>query len=179
MTPLNATPRTLDSSMTPLIATDNAQMENDLLIRRSRVRNPPGSSSYATAPAMGAGESAGLAALKRAARVAVGNAIALGKLAKGPCEQAGPACSGPIQAHHDDYAQTLAVRWLCRGHHFRAHRGQSRHRCKGCTRILAASRGDYCSPECVEMEKADAAELALLFHESTTCRARSSSSHGG
>jgi hypothetical protein len=45
--------------VTPRIATDNAQMGNELLIRRSRVRNPPGSLSYATAPAQGAGESVG------------------------------------------------------------------------------------------------------------------------
>jgi hypothetical protein len=34
-------------------------MGNDLLIRRSRVRNPPGSLSYAIAPAQGAGDSVG------------------------------------------------------------------------------------------------------------------------
>jgi hypothetical protein len=59
MTPHDATRRTLDSSLTPLVATDNAEMGNDLLIRRSRVRNPPGSLSYATAPAQGAGDSVG------------------------------------------------------------------------------------------------------------------------
>jgi hypothetical protein len=72
MTPLDATPHTADSPVTPRIATDNAQMGNELLIRRSRVRNPPGSLSYATAPAQGAGESVGARSLKRAARLAIG-----------------------------------------------------------------------------------------------------------
>jgi hypothetical protein len=59
MTQHHATASTLDSPMTPLAATDCSPNENDLLIRRSRVRNPPGSLTCATAPALGAGDSAG------------------------------------------------------------------------------------------------------------------------
>ena len=58
----------------------------------------------------------------RAAQHAVSNAIRDGRLTPGPCEfeQAGDCC-GPINAHHDDYEQPLAVRWLCRSHHTRVH----------------------------------------------------------
>ena len=56
-------------------------------------------------------------AAKRAAHVAVGNAIRDGKLVKGLCELAGDDCSGEVQAHHDDYSKPLEVRWLCVGHH--------------------------------------------------------------
>jgi hypothetical protein len=155
----------------PRIATDNAQMGNELLIRRSRVRNPPGSLSYATAPAQGAGESVGAGSLKRAARVAVWNAIRLGKLAKGPCEQADSSCSGPAQAHHDDYTQPLVVRWLCRSHHARTHRGESRNRCRGCLRVLALRKGEYCSSDCVALERSDAATIAQLFaHDDPSAR---------
>jgi hypothetical protein len=43
MTPPDATFPTLDSPMTAPITTDDSQTENDLLIRRSRDRTPPGS----------------------------------------------------------------------------------------------------------------------------------------
>ena len=47
---------------------------------------------------------------KRAAHVMVGNAVRDGKLIKQPCE----VCGSPyVQAHHDDYAKPLDVRWLC------------------------------------------------------------------
>lgn len=58
---------------------------------------------------------------KRKAHVAVGNAVRDGRLTKGPCEDAGEDCAGRIEAHHDDYAKPLEVRWLCRAHHGAVH----------------------------------------------------------
>lgn len=49
------------------------------------------------------------------ARNAVSSAVRDGRLTPLPCEGCG---SGRVQAHHDDYAKPLAVRWLC----FRCHR---------------------------------------------------------
>jgi ribosomal protein S27AE len=52
------------------------------------------------------------------ARNAVNNAIRLGKLERQPCE----VCGAPkVQAHHEDYAKPLDVRWLCRTHHWQEH----------------------------------------------------------
>lgn len=122
--PLDTTVSTSPLSMEQHSATFHSFSENDLLIRRSRVRNPPGSLKLGPREEAGVREKVGAVdPLKRAARVAVGNALALGKLRRGPCEQADQSCSGPVQAHHDDYAAPLAVRWLCRGHHMRLHRG--------------------------------------------------------
>lgn len=56
-------------------------------------------------------------ARRQSARWAVKYAIQKGILSRGRCEQDGPTCSGPVEAHHEDYAAPLAVRWLCRGHH--------------------------------------------------------------
>jgi hypothetical protein len=58
-------------------------------------------------------------ALERHARSAVRHAIAAGKLRRKPCEICGRL---PAHGHHDDYAQPLAVRWLCPAHHMRLHR---------------------------------------------------------
>ena len=56
---------------------------------------------------------------KRAAHIAVGNAVRDGKLLKGLCEK----CGNPkVTAHHDNYADKLNVRWLCRKHHGEIHR---------------------------------------------------------
>src|SRR5262245_21627464 len=46
-------------------------------------------------------------------------AIARGKLLKKPCEVC--ACVLNVQAHHDDYNEPLAVRWLCKKHHAQRH----------------------------------------------------------
>lgn len=54
---------------------------------------------------------------KRKARWTVKDAIKSGKLRRGPCEQRGRDCSGPIEGHHDDYSKPLGVRWLCLRHH--------------------------------------------------------------
>lgn len=56
---------------------------------------------------------------KRAARVAVGNAIQSGKLTKCPCEVCGT--THLVHAHHDDYSKALDVRWLCPKHHAAEH----------------------------------------------------------
>lgn len=56
---------------------------------------------------------------KRAAQIAVGNAIRDGKIRKQPCE----ICSNQkAQAHHDDYSKPLEVRWLCTTHHSEWHK---------------------------------------------------------
>lgn len=52
---------------------------------------------------------------KRAARVAVGNAVRDGRLIKAPCVY----CGEPkVQAHHADYSKPLDVTWEC----FKCHR---------------------------------------------------------
>lgn len=56
---------------------------------------------------------------RRAAHVAVGNALRDGRLEKQPCETCESAI---VQAHHEDYAKPLQVRWLCKTHHDIAHR---------------------------------------------------------
>ena len=45
------------------------------------------------------------------AHCVVRNAIRLGTIVKGPCEQ----CGNPkrVHGHHDDYTKPLEVRWLC------------------------------------------------------------------
>ena len=58
---------------------------------------------------------------KRHAHVATSNAIRHGKLVKMPCEVCG---SVNVEAHHDDYNQPLAVRWLCVTHHAEHHKMQ-------------------------------------------------------
>ena len=59
---------------------------------------------------------------KARARWAVNDAKKLGRIAPGPCERASADCRGALEAHHDDYAAPLAVRWLCRRHHLALHR---------------------------------------------------------
>jgi hypothetical protein len=55
---------------------------------------------------------------KYKASTAVNNAIRDGKLVRQSCE----TCGGFGEAHHDDYAKPLEVRWLCRKHHAEQHR---------------------------------------------------------
>lgn len=56
---------------------------------------------------------------KRAAHIFVGNAIRDGRLIKGVCE----VCrSKKVEAHHEDYAKPLEVKWLCKKHHAEIHR---------------------------------------------------------
>lgn len=57
-----------------------------------------------------------------AARTAVNNAVRDGRLRRLPCE----VCGSPkAQAHHEDYARPLDVRWLCFVHHRAAHGQQA------------------------------------------------------
>ena len=53
--------------------------------------------------------------VKRAAHVAVYDAVRFGKLKRQACEVCGATKS--VCAHHDDYSKPLDVRWLCRQCH--------------------------------------------------------------
>lgn len=56
---------------------------------------------------------------RRAAHIAVGNAVRDGRLIKRSCE----VCdSSNTHAHHDDYSKPLDVRWLCAKCHGARHR---------------------------------------------------------
>jgi uncharacterized protein (DUF983 family) len=55
---------------------------------------------------------------RRAAQIAVGNAIRDGRLAKKPCQVCG--CER-TEAHHPDYDAPLDVVWLCVPHHVEVH----------------------------------------------------------
>lgn len=53
---------------------------------------------------------------RRKARWMFRDAVRSGKIKRGTtCEFEGGDCSGPIQAHHDDYSKPFEVRWICRG----------------------------------------------------------------
>ena len=54
---------------------------------------------------------------RRAAHIAVGNALKDGKLKKEPCF----ICGEKAEAHHPDYSRPLDVVWLCSLHHKQAH----------------------------------------------------------
>lgn len=56
---------------------------------------------------------------KRASHIILGNAIRDGRITRQACEVCGEIKS---EAHHDDYAKPLEVRWLCRKHHAELHR---------------------------------------------------------
>lgn len=56
--------------------------------------------------------------VKIRAQLMVSRAIQRGRLTRQACEICGEA---KTDAHHDDYTQPLAVRWLCRLHHRRLH----------------------------------------------------------
>ena len=55
---------------------------------------------------------------KKSANCKVGRQISRGLLQKQPCEI---CASTNVQAHHDDYARPLDVRWLCVKHHAEHH----------------------------------------------------------
>ena len=57
---------------------------------------------------------------KYKAHSAVNNALRDGKITRGVCEVCGTDKN--IEAHHDDYAKPLEVRWLCAAHHKQWHR---------------------------------------------------------
>lgn len=48
--------------------------------------------------------------------------IKVGRLKKQPCEICGT--DKAIEAHHDDYAQPMNIRWLCKKHHEEHHHNQ-------------------------------------------------------
>lgn len=57
---------------------------------------------------------------RRAAQVALGNAVRAGRVIPWPiC--ALPECNDKPEAHHADYDQPLLVVWLCSAHHKQAH----------------------------------------------------------
>ncbi len=55
---------------------------------------------------------------KRAAHIAVGNAVRDGVLHKKACQICGKS---EVHAHHDDYGEPLKVKWLCAKHHKQLH----------------------------------------------------------
>lgn len=58
---------------------------------------------------------------RRAARVAISNAIRSGKVIAWPvCEI--PGCTAKPEAHHADYSLPLDVTWLCDHHHKATHK---------------------------------------------------------
>lgn len=54
---------------------------------------------------------------RRAAHIAVGNAVRNGRLVPLPCF----VCGMLAEAHHPDYSAPLAVSWLCKLHHEQTH----------------------------------------------------------
>lgn len=54
---------------------------------------------------------------RRAAQVALGNAVRAGDIAPQPCL----ICGEHAEAHHPDYSRPLDVIWLCPAHHKQAH----------------------------------------------------------
>ena len=65
---------------------------------------------------------------KYKANAAVFYAVKTGKLVRQPCEECG---AEKTEAHHDDYAKPLEVRWLCRSHHRQWHvdNGEAKNAC--------------------------------------------------
>lgn len=60
--------------------------------------------------------------IKRAARIAVRDAIYSGRMLRGSCE----VCGKPnAHGHHDDYSKPLDVRWLCSTHHREHHKKET------------------------------------------------------
>lgn len=57
--------------------------------------------------------------LKRAAHLALGNAVRESRINPLPCEVCG---SKPTEAHHTDYSKPLMVNWLCGKHHRLLHK---------------------------------------------------------
>ena len=55
--------------------------------------------------------------LKRSARRKVSTEIEAGRMARNPCEDCGADRS---EAHHEDYAKPLDIRWLCKRCHCKA-----------------------------------------------------------
>ena len=79
---------------------------------------------------------------KYAAHLAVRRALVAGRLTRQGCE----VCGSPaVDAHHACYAAPLDVRWLCRCHHVRLHRGGEDLFGGGGGRVDAKGRGADCA----------------------------------
>jgi hypothetical protein len=62
--------------------------------------------------------------LRKRARGMISSAVASGRLTRKPCI----CCGHPnSQAHHEDYAKPLEIKWLCRKCHRKADDGLNRH----------------------------------------------------
>lgn len=61
---------------------------------------------------------------RQRARAAVGHALRDGVLTRGACVSCGAANT---EGHHDDYAEPLNVKWLCRNCHELRHGGPGCH----------------------------------------------------
>jgi hypothetical protein len=104
-------------------AADRARYERDKPKRRAAQADYRTTSEGKAAMEQGVAKWRAANPEKRKAHVAVGNAVRDGRLEKADtCELHGPDCLGRIEAHHDNYAKLLEVRWLCRRHHIQAHR---------------------------------------------------------
>ena len=58
---------------------------------------------------------------RHAAHLALTKAIRNGQLKRQPCD----VCAElKVEGHHDDYANPLSVRWLCKRHHLQVHNGR-------------------------------------------------------
>ena len=79
---------------------------------------------------------------KYEAHLAVRRALASGALEKQGCEVCG---SVAVDAHHERYDAPLDVRWLCRCHHVRLHRGGEDLFGGGGGRVDAKGRGADCA----------------------------------
>lgn len=64
--------------------------------------------------------------IKRWAHIATASALRRGLIVQQACEICGSADS---EAHHDDHAQPLTVRWLCRTHHKALHAAMKAEAC--------------------------------------------------
>lgn len=71
------------------------------------------------------------------ARQTLYHEIRMGRMVKGDCEFGPDRCAGRVEAHHEDYARPLDVRWLCQ-HHHRTTEGKA----KSCCPPLKPSSAD-------------------------------------
>lgn len=72
---------------------------------------------------------------RRRANILVGCALAKGELVRQSCEVCGSRHY--VEAHHDDYARPLDVRWLCKSHHRKHHHQFGPGKNAFCEEILA------------------------------------------
>lgn len=87
--------------------------------KTSRARFCAGRCFRANEAAAGRARLAKFTPERRRANSLVGTAIANGTLTQQPCETCGSRRN--VEAHHDDYARPLDVRWLCKSHHRQHH----------------------------------------------------------